>query len=104
MRCLRASLLLLALIPVPDTAAAKRVEGKFVALAETEKLVFEHEYGTFDVRVLGIDAPEPGQPFAVEARAFVRDFALGQHGSIRFRTRTPEGVMVSRVYVGEEDL
>lgn len=83
---------------------AKRLDGIFTSLQATEVLVMDYGSGTYDVRILGIDAPEPGQPFAEEARAFVRDLAVGREGYLRFRARNAAGEMVSRVYVGGHDI
>ena len=91
---------LLAAAPVE----AKRLDGVFTGLQDTEVLVLDYGSGSYDVRILGIDAPEPGQPFADEARAFVQNLAVGRDGAIRFRARNAAGEMVSRVYVGEQDI
>lgn len=103
-RVARRALLALALLSAAAPVAAKRLPGVFTTVTGGETLVLDYGDGTYDVRILGIDAPEPGQPFADEALAFLREQAQGRDGAIRFRARNAEGEMVSRVYVAEVDL
>lgn len=50
------------------------------------------------MRVYGVEPPADGQPFASEAKEFVRSALLGKNGAMRFKFRNAEDEMVSRVF------
>lgn len=85
-------------------AAAKRFDGVVTAIKNPEVLVIDAGATTHDVRIYGIDAPEDGQPFAAEAKAFVRERLLGRNVGARFKYRNVAGEMVSRVFLDENDI
>lgn len=101
-RPLALGLALVALGTLP--ALAKMLPGTFTAVKDAERVVLDYGDGSYDVRVLGVDAPEPGQPFADEARAFVRERVLGRDGAMRFKYRDDAGEMVARLLVDGQDV
>ena len=58
---------------------------------------------TVTVRLEGIDAPEGGQPFSVEARRHLRVFAFGQRVTIIPSDTDRYGRLVARVLVGADE-
>jgi endonuclease YncB( thermonuclease family) len=100
MRALRypvpAILLLLSLAAQPATA--KRLDGVFTVVKDANVVVLDYGEGTYDIRLYGTEAPADGQPFAEEAKAFVREALLGRNAAIRFKWRNAEGEMVSRIF------
>lgn len=85
-------------------AAAKRFDGVVTAVKNPEVLAVEVGASTYDVRIYGIDAPEDGQPFAAEAKVFVRERLLGKNVGARFKYRNAAGERVSRVFLDESDV
>jgi len=56
--------------------------------------------GRYDVRLIGVDAPESG-PAARAARQFLTDLVLGKNARMRFEYRNRNGEMVSRLLVDD---
>lgn len=83
---------------VAAPAAAKRLGGVFVEVKDANVVVLDYGEGTYDVRIYGTEAPAEGQPFAAEAKAFVREALLGKLGAMRFKYKNAKGQMVSRVF------
>lgn len=69
---LTASLILVGIVPAPT------VKGKVVSVAEGDTLTVLQGTQEWKIRVKGIDAPDPGQPFSVRAKKFVSDLCLGK--------------------------
>ncbi len=84
-------------------AAAKRLDGVFTAVKDANVVVLDYGEGTYDVRIYGTEAPADGQPFAAEAKAFVREALLGKNGAMRFKYRNAKDEMVSRVFYFDRD-
>lgn len=101
---LLAAALLTLLLAFPPTAEAKNLYGTFVEIKGTDVVVLDYGAGTYDVRLYGIDAPESGAPFALEASFLLRNLALGKEGKIRFYYRNQEDQMVAKAWVDGEDL
>ena len=95
-----------------SSAEAKRVDGVFTNVEEADVVVLDYGSGSYTVRLFGVAAPATGQPFAAEAKQFVRERLLGREGAMRFRYRNAAGEMVSRIFYrassnpkgGERDL
>ncbi len=79
-------------------AVAKRLDGVFTAVKDANVVVLDYGEGSYDVRIYGTEAPADGQPFAAEAKAFVREALLGKPGAMRFKYRNSKDQMVSRVF------
>lgn len=84
-------------------AAAKRLDGVFTAVQDANVVVLDYGEGTYDVRLYGTEAPADGQPFAAEAKAFVREALLGKNGAMRFKYRNAKDEMVSRIFYFDHD-
>ncbi|MBP9824323.1 MAG: thermonuclease family protein, partial [Thermoanaerobaculia bacterium] len=79
-------------------AAAKRLGGVFTAVKDANVVILDYGEGSYDVRLYGTEAPADGQPFAAEAKAFVREALLGKNGAMRFKYRNAKEQMVARVF------
>jgi len=90
--------LLLAFGFATQPAAAKRLDGVFTAVKDANLVVLDYGEGSYDVRIYGTEAPADGQPFAAEAKAFVREALLGKDGAMRFKYRNANGEMVARIF------
>ena len=68
----------LAFVPflVYSNAAPKRVHGRVVAAPEGDVLILKIVGQHVNVRLAGIDAPQPGQPFSPQARESLSALAL----------------------------
>ncbi len=95
--------LFLTLVFTARSASAKRLDGVFTAVRDANLVVLDYGEGSYDVRIYGIEAPADGQPFAAEARAFVREALLGKHGAMRFKYRSAKGEMVARIFYFDAD-
>jgi len=95
--------LLLVLGFATQPAAAKRLDGVFTVVKDANVVVLDYGEGTYDVRIYGTEAPADGQPFAAEAKAFVREALLGKPGAMRFKYRNAKGEMVARVFYYDTD-
>jgi endonuclease YncB( thermonuclease family) len=90
--------ILVTLFLTHQPAAAKRLGGVFTAVKDANVVVLDYGEGSYDVRIYGTEAPADGQPFAAEAKAFVREALLGKNGAMRFKYRNRDGEMVSRLF------
>ncbi len=90
--------LLLILVFAALPAAAKRLDGVFIEVRDANVVVLDYGKGTYVVRLYGTEAPADGQPFAAEAKAFVRERLLGRQGAIRFKYFNDRDEMVSRIF------
>lgn len=55
------------------------------------------------MRLEGIDAPEPGQPFAQNSKQALSDLVLGKEIRVAGREFDDYGRLVARVFVGSQD-
>lgn len=64
---------------VYSNAAPKRVHGDVIAAPEGDLLILRVAGQHLMVRLAGVDAPNPGQPFSPHARESLSALALGKH-------------------------
>ena len=95
------AVIFLALTPAWAVAAAPAFSGQVTGVSVTELLTIQAENGERLVRLYGIDAPAPGQPFSREALARVRELALGQTVQVLPRAADSAGVMVAEVSLAD---
>lgn len=86
-----------------EPAAAKRLDGVFTAVKDANVVVLDYGEGSYDVRIYGTEAPADGQPFAAEAKAFVREALLGKPGAMRFKYKNAKDEMVARIFYFDND-
>lgn len=64
-------------------------------------MVLDYAAGRYVIRIVGIDAPQAGQPLAKEAKQFVAGLVLGKKVRMRFERRAKNGEMVSRLFTDD---
>lgn len=82
-------------------AMAKSLWGRVTAIKGQQVLAFETEGGNYDLRLYGVELPEPGQPFAQQARARLEALAVGKQVRFRFQYRNAEGELLVKLLLGE---
>lgn len=102
MRCLCLILLLLGASP----ALAARFEGVVTRVKDGDSLMVARtrEKRVEEVRLHGIDAPELGQPWGIQARAALRRLAEGRPVLVETMGRDRYGRWLGRVHVGPTEL
>lgn len=92
--------------------AGDSLYGRVTAVKSAEVVVFEYgaaggqgrsaarTTGRYDLRLVGIDAPESGAR-AREARQFVANLVLGKNARMRFEYRNRNGEMLSRLFTDD---
>jgi endonuclease YncB( thermonuclease family) len=91
--------------------AGDSLYGKVTAVKSAEVVVFEYDAGSsgrtatrktgqYDLRIVGIDAPESGSA-ARQARQLVASLVLGKNARMRFEYRNKNGEMLSRLFTDD---
>jgi endonuclease YncB( thermonuclease family) len=57
--------------------------------------------GSYDIRLVGIDAPKPGEAHADEARQWVSNLLLNKNARMRLHHRASNGEMVCRLFTDD---
>lgn len=98
-------ILVCALAVYPATVEAKSLYGTFTEIKSADLLIFQHDAGTYTIRLYGVDAPETGEPFALEARLLTRALVMGgREHRVRIEGRNERGEMVAKVLVDGQDV
>jgi endonuclease YncB( thermonuclease family) len=102
----RLSVLLLAVLSaLSPLAVADTAEVRVVDVQEGDLLVVEDEAGNrYPVRLAGIDAPEPDQPYGAEARSRLQDWAFGRPGRLEWDKVDRHGRAVGKLWVTSPDM
>lgn len=89
----RAALAALALAAPLGALAAGALNGKVERVIDGDRLVFVPDGGAkpLDVRLKGIDAPEPCQDGGAEARAYLQDFVRDKPATLVVGGKDPDG-------------
>jgi endonuclease YncB( thermonuclease family) len=88
----------------PSWVAQARFEARCVAVAEGDTLTVVRGGLEQEVRLAGVDAPEPGQAWAAQARQRLLELANGKTVSVYPAGWTADGRLLARVEVAGEDL
>lgn len=80
--------------------AGDSLYGKVTEVKSAELVTLDYGDGQYDVRLLGIDAPQTG-PLAEEARKLVAGLVLGKNARIRFEGRGAREEMLSRLFTDD---
>ena len=81
--------------------AGDSLYGKVVAVKEATLVTLDYGRGTYDIRIVGIDAPKPGEPQAEEAVRFVSNLLLGKNARMRLHRGSPGGEMICRLFTDD---
>jgi endonuclease YncB( thermonuclease family) len=92
------ALLAAALIPA---YAGDSLWGRVTAVKEPTLVTLDYGSGSYDIRIVGIDAPKAGEAKAADALKFVSDMVLDKNARMRFDHRAPNGEMVSRLFTDD---
>jgi endonuclease YncB( thermonuclease family) len=71
--------------------------GTIVVVADGDTLTVLRDRTRYRVRLYGIDAPEPGQPFGERARRYAAQFALGKPVTVEPTDRDRRGWLVAEI-------
>lgn len=84
-------------------ASAFAADASFLTVIDGDSILVEFEQRTREVRLIGIDAPEWGQEWGVEAKAFAMNFCFGREIRLEFdRERFDKyGRLLAYVWCGE---
>ncbi len=103
--CRSALSLLLATAWLSAAPPLATFEGLVVRVADGDTLdVLDDARRTQRVRLLGIDAPEGGQPYGKVARQVFRDRVIQRRVKVLVQTRDRYGRLVGKVLLGGTDL
>jgi endonuclease YncB( thermonuclease family) len=75
--------------------------GKVTAVKEATLVTLDYGSGTYDIRVVGVDAPKAGEAHAEEALRFVSDLLLGKNARMRLHRGSEHGEMVCRLFTDD---
>ena len=85
-------------------AAASAQEAQFLSVIDGDSLVLEMGGRTREVRLIGIDAPEHGQEYGVQAKSRIMRLCYGQKVRVEYDKRRKDryGRTLAYVYCGDE--
>jgi endonuclease YncB( thermonuclease family) len=87
------------------TIEGPTIEGLVTAVADGDTLVVLAEGNvSYRIRLLGIDAPEGGQPYGKIARKALLDLVLRKRVQVRAQSRDPYGRTVGKVLLNGADI
>ncbi len=86
----------------PGAWAGEWQRGRVTAVKSGEVVAFAGSGADWDVRLVGLAAPAPGQPFADEARAFLTQRVLGREVRLRVVGGREGGEIVAHVLEGPD--
>lgn len=97
---------LLGLAALSPAAQAKSLYGTFTEVRSGDSLVFQHDNGSYNVRIYGVDAAEGTEPLALESRLFVRALVMAPGKEVRIWThgQDAQGNIEAQVLVDGQDV
>lgn len=99
------SFLLLLLALFSTVASADLIKGNVVGVADGDTLtVLDDQKTQHKIRLMGIDAPEKGQPYGDASKRSLSDLAFGQLVIVDFNKRDRYGRVVGKVTRNGKDL
>jgi endonuclease YncB( thermonuclease family) len=79
-----------------QTVAGDSIYGKIIAIKTADVVVLDYGGGTYDVRIVGIDAPKEGAR-AAEAKKLTNDLVLGKNVRLRLEGRADNGEFIGQL-------
>lgn len=98
MKTLKLILCLLATVPF-TTIAQPPIHGTVVGVIDGNTLLVETSDDTYRVLLHGIDSPEPGQRFADQSTARLKQLVLNKKVTIQLQGRDRQGHRIGRIYL-----
>ena len=90
-----------AVAAAPAAPATEKWAGSVIQLQSADRLTVDHGGVKTDIRLYGVDAPEPGQKEADEAKKLVTDAVTGQTVNVEVLTQDNLGVSVAVVTLAD---
>lgn len=94
------SLALLAAATAP-AGAGDSLWGKVMAVKTPTLVTLDYGSGSYEIRIVGIDAPRVGEPLQEQARQFVADLVLDKNARMRLHHRGLNGELVCRLFTDD---
>ena len=101
---MRSLMILAALCAGAHGASAAELEGRVTAIHDGDTLTLSTGRGELRIRLDGVDAPEPGQPFARSARRSLSALCARKEAKVVERGKDDEGRILGSVTCGEVDV
>lgn len=99
------ALAFLVLVVFQSAAHPSEIVGKVVGVMDGDTVeVLSPQKEVHRIRVMGIDAPEKGQPFGQSAKRLMSDMAFAQVATVTWRKRDRYGRIVGKVVVRGKDV
>lgn len=89
---------LLAFLPIPAFSQAP-IHGTVIEVIDGNTLLVETPEDTYRVILHGIDSPEPGQKFAEQSTARLKELVLKKKVTITMQGRDRHGHRIGRIYL-----
>jgi endonuclease YncB( thermonuclease family) len=86
---------------VAPAYAGDSLYGRVTAVKETTLVTLDWGSGTYDLRIVGVEAPKAGEPRADEARQFVSSLLLGKNARMRLVRGSEHGELVCRLFTDD---
>jgi len=86
---------------VAPAAAGDSLWGRVTAVKEPTLVTLDHGSGSYEIRIVGIDAPNPGEALQAEALKFVSDLVLGKNARMRLHRRGANDELVCRLFTDD---
>jgi endonuclease YncB( thermonuclease family) len=75
--------------------------GRVTAVKEATLVTLAQGAYSYDIRLVGVEAPRAGEPHAAEALRYVTDLLLRKNARMRLHRRAPSGEMVCRLFTDD---
>ena len=84
---------------ISERGPEEAIIGQVLAVKEGDRVVINAGHMPLTVQLIGVDAPEKGQPYWKEAKAFSERLALGQPVTVRHYDITPTRELRGHVFL-----
>jgi micrococcal nuclease len=82
-------------------SAGDSLWGKVTVVKEPTLVTLDYGTGSYAIRIVGIDAPEAGDPLRAQAQAFVSDLVLGKNARMRLHRRGDNDELICRLFTDD---
>jgi endonuclease YncB( thermonuclease family) len=86
---------------VAPAYAGDSLWGRVTAVKEPTLVTLDYGGGSYEIRIVGIDAPKAGEAHAAEALSFVSGLVQGKNARMRLRYRAANDEMVCRLFTDD---
>lgn len=76
--------------------------GKVTAVKEPTLVTLDYGSGSYEIRIVGIEAPKPGEGQWAEALNFVSGMVLNKNARMRFDHRAANDEMICRLFTDDK--